>query len=361
MRLAVAGGGTGGHIYPAVAIIEALQEQTTVDVLWLGVKGNPEEAAAVGRGWHFAPVPAAKVRGTGWRAPVGVAWSLLGGFTAARRLRSFGADVVVATGGYASVPGVVGARLAGVPVLLFLPDVRPGLAVRFTRRLATRVATTSERDRTALGGSEVAVTGYPVRREFFTATRDVARQQLGLDVRPVVLVFGASQGAASFNRAVLRWGSELLPALQMVHVSVVRNFDAASVSATAAGLSAEKGYHLYPYLENLPEAMAAADLVVSRGGASVLGEMTAAGKPSVLVPYPHAGAHQKQNASFLVDEGAAVLVDDSEIEGCFGPLVLELLANPAALARMAERARALARPQAASDLAALVCDLAGER
>ncbi|MHB0876568.1 MAG: UDP-N-acetylglucosamine--N-acetylmuramyl-(pentapeptide) pyrophosphoryl-undecaprenol N-acetylglucosamine transferase [Anaerolineae bacterium] len=361
MRLAVAGGGTGGHIYPAVAIIEALQEQTPVEVLWLGVAGNPEEGIATGRGWHFASVPAAKVLGTGLRAPLGVAFSLFGGLTAARRLRAFGAAAVIATGGYASVPGVAGARLAGVPVFLFLPDVRAGLAVRFTRRLATRLATTSERGRQALGGGKVAVTGYPVRREFFTATREAARPRLGLGTRPVVLVFGASQGAASFNRAVLRWGADLLSTAQVLHVSGARNFDAVSAAAVQAGLTPEKGYHLYPYLENLPEAMAAADLVVSRGGASVLGELTAAGRPSVLVPYPHAGAHQKENARFLVDEGAAMLIDDAEIEERFGPTVHALLADPAALASMAERARALARPRAAADLADLVRDLAGGR
>lgn len=358
--MAVAGGGTGGHIYPAVAIIDALAEREAVDVLWLGVSGNPEEDTAARRGWRFAPVPAFKVRGAGWRAPIGAVLSIVGGVTAARRLRAADAQAVLATGGYASVPGVVGAKLAGVPVLLFLPDVRPGLAVRFTRRLATRIATTSERGRRALGGGSVAVTGYPVRREFFTATPEASRRQLGLEDRPVVLVVGASQGAASFNRAVLRWGSRLLDTTQILHVSGARNYDGALAAASQEGLTADRGYHLFPYLENLPEAMAAADLVVSRGGASGIGELAAAGKPSVLVPYPHAGAHQKENAAYLVDAGAAVLVDDSEIEDSFGPLVLELLADPAALSRMAERAGSLARPHAAADLAALVRQLAGE-
>jgi len=289
-----------------------------------------------------------------------VALSILGGASAARSLHAFGDQAVLATGGYASVPGVVGAKLSAVPVLLFLPDVRPGLAVRFTRRLATQVATASERGREALGGQKVAVTGYPVRREFFSATQETSRQQFGLEDGPVVLVFGASQGAASFNRAVLRWGAHLLSTTQILHVSGARHYDAVQAAATEAGLTPERGYHLFPYLENLPAAMAAADLVVSRGGASGIGELTAAGKPAVLVPYPHAGAHQKENAAYLVDAGAALLVDDGEIEESFGPLVLELLADAPALSRMAERAQSLARPQAAADLAALARRLAGE-
>lgn len=360
MRLAVCAGGTGGHIYPAVAIIRALQQRRPgTEVLWLGAAGGAEEAVARDHGWSFAPVTVAPVRGTGARAPIGVAVSVLSGVAATLPLRRFRPQAALSTGGYVSVPGVVGSRLARLPLLLFLPDVQPGLAVRFTRRLATRLATTTDAARGGLGGERVAVTGYPVRPGFFTATRQGSRAALGLDDRPALLVCGASQGASSINRAVLRWAPELLPDVQVVHVSGKRGHEAIAADAAAAGLGREGGYHLYPYLEDLPEAMLACDLVVTRAGASVIGEMPAAAKPSVLVPYPYAGAHQRANAAYLVDQGAAVMIEDAQVQERLGPLVRSLFGDAAGLAEMGKRAGALARPDAAAALAELLCGMAG--
>ena len=253
MRLAVSGGGTGGHIYPAVSVIEALQRtDASLQVLWLGVAGGPEEGVATSRGWQFAAVAAAQVRGTGLHAPLGALTSVLGGLGAARFLRHWPAQALLATGGYVSVPSIVGARLTGVPVMLFLPDVQPGWAVRFSRRLASVVTTTSEAARRWLGGSKVVVTGYPVREAFFRVAREQARGGFGLDERPALLVLGGSLGARRLNQATLRWAPSLLEGAQVVHVAGRRDYDWVREDARLKGLEGAPGYHLHEYLENLP-------------------------------------------------------------------------------------------------------------
>jgi len=148
MRIAVAGGGTGGHVYPALSVLEALEgEAGHVDVLWMGQAGKLEEEVARVRGWLFVALRVAQVRGAGFRAPLAALTNVGSSVFAARELRRFSPGAVFATGGYASVPGVVGARLAGIPVLLFVPDVDPGWAVRFTCRFAHVIATSCEAGR----------------------------------------------------------------------------------------------------------------------------------------------------------------------------------------------------------------------
>lgn len=359
MRLAVAGGGTGGHIYPAVSVIEALgKTDPALQVMWLGVAGGPEESIANDQGWAFAPVSAARVRGTGLRAPLGVYTSIFGSLGAAQHLRRFSAQVLLATGGYVSVPSIVGAKLVGVPVLLFLPDVQPGWAVRFSRWLANVVATTSEVARRWLGGSRVIVTGYPVREAFFAMPREQARRKLELNGRPALLVLGGSLGARSLNQATLKWVPSFLPAMQVIHVAGRRDYPWVKEEARRYGLDRANGYRLFEYLESLPEAMIAVDLVLSRAGASVLGELPAAGKPAVLVPYPYAGAHQRDNARYLEEKGAAVVLENDDLDSQLGPMVERLLSDPVALVKMAEQARGLARPHAAEDLARSLVELA---
>jgi len=364
MRLALAGGGTGGHIYPAIAVVEALHEggNEPADVLWLGVPSGLEEESARARGWQFAPVRAGKVRGMGVRAPFAGVEGLASAWAASRHLRRFRADVLLATGGYVSVPSVLGARMAGVPSVVYLPDVEPGWAVRFSRRFADVVAVTCERSRRYLGGSRVVVTGYPVRSSFVSGSREQARRRLELDSRPAVLALGGSLGARSINEAVLRWAPQWTPRFQVLHVSGRRDYTWVKDAAKSAGLvHGEGGYCLYEYLEDMAAAMLAADLVVSRAGASTLGELTAAGKPGLVVPYPYSGAHQRQNALYLVEEGAAIMLEDAEVRERLGPEVSRLLGDERTLLNMAERSLSLARPEAAHALAELVVSTSRKR
>ncbi len=332
----------------------------------------------------FRGLPAAALRG---RGPVqmlrGVSTMVTGSLVARRLIREVRPAAILGTGGYVCVPLFVAARLLGVPTMIYLPDVVPGLAVRLLSRIATLTAVNVEDSLPHLYGQptmprgrRVVVTGYPVRAELFVQDRAACRRAFGLDDRlPVVLVYGGSRGARSLNQAI----KELLPVLlercQIIHVCG-REGDAGWLEQTAVGLSPElRGrYHLYPYLEAgsaeagggtpaMTSALGAADLAICRSGASTLAELPAAGLPAVLVPYPY--VHQDENADYLVRRGAAVKVADAAMLGDghpqAGPLaqaVVRLLEDPVARQEMATQSRALARPHAANDLATVFRSLA---
>jgi UDP-N-acetylglucosamine--N-acetylmuramyl-(pentapeptide) pyrophosphoryl-undecaprenol N-acetylglucosamine transferase len=262
-------------------------------------------------------------------------------------------QVLFVTGGYASVPVALAAWMLRVPILLYLPDIEPGLAVRFIARLAARVAVTTEDSRVHFPAPKVVVTGYPIRPEFGAIERGPAREAFGLvPGEPAVLVFGGSHGARSINQAVVGNLEALLREAQVVHLS--GELDWPWVSDRAEGLPSElrSRYHPYPYLhEQMGAALAAADLAVCRAGASVLGELPYFGLPAVLVPYPHAWRYQRVNAAWLTSRGAAVQVVDEQLDQVLLPVVREILSHPARLDRMRHRARSLSRPDAASRLA----------
>jgi UDP-N-acetylglucosamine--N-acetylmuramyl-(pentapeptide) pyrophosphoryl-undecaprenol N-acetylglucosamine transferase len=285
---------------------------------------------------------------------LGGLWTLSRGFRQARRLiATFRPDVLLVTGGYVCVPITVAARLAGVPALIYLPDIEPGLAIKFLARLADRVAVTAPPAAQHFRPGQAVVTGYPVRRELFEGNRAEARARLGLaESAPIVLILGGSQGARSINRAVSQGIEALLQAAQVVHISGPR--DSGWVRERRAELPEplQARYQVYDYLyEEMMDALLAADLAVSRAGASTLGEFPAAGLPAVLVPYPYAGAHQWANARYLVEAGAAVTLADADLGAALVPTVLNLLADGDRRAALARAAHALAQPEAAQRIA----------
>lgn len=361
MRVVLSGGGTGGHVYPALAVAEALARQVRdqpLELLYVG-GGRGVEARIVQRaGFPFVAVRSGQVRGRSpWRLALSLGRVALGTVQALRTLRRFRPQVVFATGGYASVPVAVAAWLRRIPLVVYLPDLEPGLAVRLSARLASRVAFTSSASRSWLRGGEE--TGYPVRAAFFTAERTAARDRLGLEpTGPVLLVSGASQGAHSLNRAVAAHAPRLLRLCQVLHLTGARDEAWMREVRAALPLELQGRYHLYAYLDAMAGAMAAADLAVTRSGASTLGELPAAGLPAILVPYPYAGRHQVANASLLVEAGAAEMLADETLEKTLADAVERLLADPQRLGRMATAARALARPEAARTLARLVLEVA---
>jgi UDP-N-acetylglucosamine--N-acetylmuramyl-(pentapeptide) pyrophosphoryl-undecaprenol N-acetylglucosamine transferase len=268
-------------------------------------------------------------------------------------VRDFSPDVVLVTGGYVCAPVATAAWLRRVPILVFLPDLEPGLAVRALSRLATRVAVSFAEVEAYFPKSKVLTAGYPVRAEFFAADQVAARRAFGLEegVRTVT-VFGGSRGARSINRALSQGLEPLLESCQVIHVC--GSLDAEWVMEKRAQLPdrLRNRYRAYAYLhEEMPSALAAADLAVARAGAATLGEFPALGLPSILVPYPYAGQHQGLNADYLVSRGAAVKIADAELEEKLLPAMLELLNDEMALAEMGERAQALSRPGAARRIA----------
>ena len=365
MRLALCGGGTGGHVYPALSIASAIRhelpEGDTLDCLYLGSPDAAEGDILQRTDIPLHAVSSGPIRGRNpWELARNSARIARGVSQARKELSEFGADVVLSTGGYSSFPIALAARSRNVPVALFLPDVYPGWAVRAIARFARRIAVTAPDSLRKLPSDRVEVTGYPVRDEFFQVSRAEGRKRLGLDPEEKVLfVAGASQGAHSINRALAASLRGLLELCEVVHVSGPAD------EAWLAGLMRElppdllARYHLFGYLhQEFAWAMAAADLALSRAGASSLGELPAVGLPAVLVPYPHAGAHQRLNARFLADHNAAVILDDGDL-GTALSVVGGLLADSARLDSMRQASRRLARRDAARNIARMVLSLNG--
>jgi UDP-N-acetylglucosamine--N-acetylmuramyl-(pentapeptide) pyrophosphoryl-undecaprenol N-acetylglucosamine transferase len=366
MRLALSGGGTGGHVYPALSIAGALEHELRsrekLEVLYVGSADGAESDLVKRAGFPFQSISAAPIRGRmPWEMAINGAKIGAGMRQARTLLRDFAPHVVLSTGGYASFPVALAARSRKIPVALYLPDLYPGWAVRAIARLAQRVAVTAVESLRRLPSAKSVVTGYPVREEFWQANRAGGRERLGLDPEEKVLfVTGASQGAHSINQAVASELSALLQLCEVIHLC--GHTDEPWLQEIRNGLPDEQRarYHLYGYMhDDIPWAMAAADVALCRSGASVIGELPSVGLPAILVPYPYAGGHQRLNARYMEKNGAAIVLDDSELDNLLPP-VGELLHDEERLRRMREASRRMARPNAASRIARVLLELAGE-
>jgi UDP-N-acetylglucosamine--N-acetylmuramyl-(pentapeptide) pyrophosphoryl-undecaprenol N-acetylglucosamine transferase len=361
VKLAITAGGTGGHILPAMAVLDALRAHggLDLDVRFYGPENRGERAAVEARGIRFEGVPAAGVRGRGpLRLAVSIARLGWGTGVALRKLARFRPAAVFSTGGYASFPCSVAARLLRRPLVVYLPDVTPGWAVRAEQRLATRLATTTEAALGHLPAKKTRVTGYPVRATFFEVDRAEARRRLGIgESERVVLVAGASQGARAINAAVFASLAGLLDGARVIHVTGAQDFAEAMAARKALPADLQRCYEPAEYRDDLPLAMLAADVGVMRAGASVLGELPAAALPAVLIPGTFAGGHQRANAQWLASHGAAVVLEERALDR-LGATVADLLADPARLATMRAAAAALARPNAADAIGDLILEVA---
>ena len=315
----------------------------------------------------FETIPAAGLHGVGWRQLPKNIWQIARGALAARRiLRRFRPEVMLFTGGFVAVPVAVAGRLPGIrqkrPAnLLFVPDIEPGLALKTLACFADRIALTAEESRRFFSKSAaLTVTGYPTRQDLREWALDQAREALGLKSDLfTLLVFGGSKGARSINRALLAILPVLLEEVQVVHIS--GHLDWAEVDAARSSLEARLGerYHAFPYLHaEMGAALRAADLVVSRAGASVLGEYPLFGLPAILVPYPYAWRYQEVNARYLEQRGAALVIEDADLTSQLLEAIQALLHDPGRWTRMAQAMRSLDRPEAAQKIGNLLRQLA---
>lgn len=268
--------------------------------------------------------------------------------------------VAIATGGYVCAPVILSSWLLRIPVVVFLPDVVPGKAVRWLAPLARKIAVATDGSLPYLPRRKTVVTGYPVRDGFITASCRNGRKRFELPQQARVLcVFGGSQGSRALNEATATALPELLERYWILHVCGERRFPEAE--AAAASIPAEKrlNYRLYSYLhdEDMAHALAAADLALCRSGASVLGELPVTGTPAILVPLPDAGVHQAENAAYLAEAGAAVMVENDLLPDRLIDLVDAILGNVERTTEMSAACRRLARPDAADNIAGIVRDL----
>ena len=342
-------------MYPALSVLKALGSDAQ-PVLWVGGEGGIEAGLVTRSGVPFTAIPAAGVHGVGLRALPGNLWRLARGTLAAHRiLADFRPDVLLFTGGYVAVPlAFAGQR---IPSLVFCPDIEPGLALKFLARFADVISITAPVSQGYFpAGKQCVTTGYPIRPELTGWERGSARTHFGLSADlPVLLVTGGSKGAQTINRSVIAILPDLLTQVQVLHIS--GQTDWPTVQAVRSGLAADlaERYHPYPFLyEEMGAALAAADLALSRAGASTLAEYPLFGLPAVLVPYPYAWRYQKVNAGYLQDHGAAILLPDEDMPARLLPTLQELLADPERLAAMRQAMRQLAQPNAAVEIANLL-------
>ncbi len=270
-------------------------------------------------------------------------------------------QAVFATGGYVCAPAVLAGWIKGVPSLIYLPDLTPGLAIRFLGRFATLVAVSFEESADSFPPRKAVVTGYPVRQELFETDKAASRRRLHLEEDlKTLLVLGGSQGAHSINLAVSNMLEELLALCQIVHISGEQDLPWLLSCKRELPDALSQQYTVYPYLhEEMICALGAADLAIARAGAATVGEFPALGLPSILVPYPHAGRHQDLNAQYMVENHAAVKIDDAQMgNGVLRQTIVGLLNDDDRLAALAQGAKRLARPDAAGRIARLLRDIA---
>jgi UDP-N-acetylglucosamine--N-acetylmuramyl-(pentapeptide) pyrophosphoryl-undecaprenol N-acetylglucosamine transferase len=342
-RVAIAAGGTAGHVVPALAIADALRDNGA-HVEFIG--GERAEAELVPSAGY--PIHSLRVAGLDRRNPLKAARALLwaGWATgrARRVLRAMRADIVVGGGGYVAAPVGLAARSLRLPIVLTEADSHLGIANRMLAPFAKRIFLAF--DLAGHTGSKWVVTGRPIPADVVRADRDAARGRFGIDdSRECLLVFGGSLGARRVNEAAIEAFGPAAPCW-VLHAAGRRDYD--DLARRLDELGRPEHYKLYPYITPFADAYAAADLAVARAGGSVF-ELLAAGTPSVLVPYPHATAdHQTKNADWVERGGAAIVVPDEELDGPrLAREVAALLGSSERLRNMQRAAQALARPDAA--------------
>ncbi len=314
-------------------------------------------------GLPFKTIPAAGIHGVGAKALPGNLVRLGHGFWAARQiLDKFKPDLLFFTGGYVAVPMAL--TKGHIPTMLYVPDIEPGLALKFLSHFADRIAITTEDSfRYFKRRERVVLTGYPTRPNLANWSRSDARRAMNLTSKgTVLLVLGGSKGTRSINNAVLANLPSLLEMAQVIHIT--GELDWPNVERECRSMSKIQAmrYHTFPYLhEEMGAALTAADLAISRAGASVLGEYPQFGLPAILIPYPHAWNYQNVNADYLTRRGAALKIEDAQLSEIFLPTVKKLLENPSQLNSMRDAMQRLYNPQAAAEIGRQMLALAGER
>lgn len=374
LRIAVTGGGTGGHTSPIVAVVDELRQRfpDRLALLWLGGRAGPEADAAAARNVPFIAVPAAKLRRYPDARNVSELPALPRGLVASlRELRRFGPAAIFSTGGYVSLPPTLAAYVLRIPILVHEQTALAGLASRIEGKLASRVAISFPSSAKFFPPSKVIISGNPVRREAIEGDRRRGFEILGFDESlPVVYVTGGIQGARALNRLVGHSLEHILRFAQVVHQCGRQPPGFDQDLLWLLGLRDQLPRELagrYVVKERIGDEIghvyAAADLVVGRAGAGTVFELAAVGKPALLVPLPgSASGEQRMNARALEALGAAVVVEQQSLTPrSLVDLLRDLLGDRAKLCAMGERARRLYRADAAAVLADLLLELAGAK
>ena len=377
MRLLICAGGTGGGVYPALAVLQAAEKferkaefsnstgtsvedqdiNSSFQVIWIGSEGGMEIGLIKKESIPYKTIPAAGVHGVGLKHLPGNLLQLLRGYFKSRKiLDSFQPDVLLFTGGFVAVPMALAA--IKYPSLLFVPDIEPGLALKSIARFANHIAISMPDSRKFYSRSDsLSLTGYPVRKDLKRWNKQQALQILGLKSNiPILFVFGGSKGARSINRALDPILGILLQTMQVIHITGEldwQEFEHKQKDMIKNYVDPQlvERYKVFPYLhERMGAALSVADLVVSRSGASVLGEFSAFGLPAILVPYPYAWQYQYVNAEYLESQGAALIIRDGELSEKLLSTISEVMCNPHKRQEMSKSMQKLDKPEAAENI-----------
>jgi UDP-N-acetylglucosamine--N-acetylmuramyl-(pentapeptide) pyrophosphoryl-undecaprenol N-acetylglucosamine transferase len=358
LAIVVAGGGTGGHLYPGIAVArELLRRDPSVRVSFAGTARGLEARVVPKEGFELDLIRSAGLKGKSIASRLrGAALLPMGLVDATRIILRRRPDVVIGVGGYSSGPVVLLAALGGIPTMVLEQNAVPGLTNRLLARWVRAAAVTFDETLAHFRGRGF-VAGNPVRSEFFAVGE---RRAGGPSGKPRILVLGGSQGARGINLAMVAAAPELArrrPDLDFVHQTGERDLAQVREAYARAGVAARS----VAYLDAVADEMTAADLVIARAGATTLAELAAAGRPAVLVPFPAAtDDHQRKNARVVADAGGAVVIDETELSGSrLAGVVDELLGDGARLAAMSQAMRQLARPDAAVRIVDRLLELAG--
>ncbi len=371
MRVLISGGGTGGHVYPALAVALQLQQHYDADILYLGSDDGLETRLVPAAGVRLKTIQAGKLqRFVSWRTVTGVARVPVGMAQAVSIVRTFRPDVAFTSGGYVAVPAGLAARLNRTPFLMHQQDVPPNLSNKLLAPMATRISVAFADSLRYFPSQKTVQLGNPIRQAILDVrniSSQQARTKLGLapDV-PLVLVTGGSQGARHLNQTVCHALPELLKQCQVLHISGSNLFNETHdlSEQTLADVDSEmrQRYRLEPYMdEDMPLALQAADLVLCRSGASVLSELAVLGKPSVLVPLPPAigSSPQEANAAmFKHAQASEVILNDLLKPEVMIERITYILSQLGCLQTMSDAAIKLAKPNATQEIVETIVTLA---
>jgi len=367
MRVIIAGGGTGGHVIPALAIAHQLKKQFNAEIQFIGTPRGIETRLVPQADYPLRLIQVGALKNVSLMTRLKTMFDLPRAlWTSGRILNDFRPDVVIGVGGYASGPAMLSAIRRRIPTLAFEPNVVPGFANRMVARFVSAAAVHFEETREYFRNARV--TGVPVREAFFQIKPRVP------DGNPTLLVFGGSQGAHAINQAMIESLPGLrakIPAIRIIHQTGQRDFDLvfnayqqlgmtqSDVTKTSA-FPISTSCEVHKFIDDMPATFARADLLVCRSGASTVGEITAAGKPAIFVPFPRAADdHQNVNARALERAGAAVVVEESKLEAAYlVDTIVALLNDPTGLRTMSAAAKSLAHPNAVQEIAEMVEHLA---
>jgi len=353
---------TGGGVYPALAVLQALKG-IDHEVMWIGSESGLEESMLKPYHLRYVTIPAAGLHGTALPSLPANLIQLIKGWQKARTLiKTFKPQKMFFTGGFLGVP--VALAGLGIPSIAFVPDVEPGLALKVIIRTASQIALATDRStKYVLASKPAVVSGYPIRDEIKKWNKLSARKHFRLPHdEPVLLVYGGSKGSRSINSAIASNLNTLLPEMHILHITGSTQWEEVNKVVALADVSKASKYHPYPFLhEDMGAALAAADLVVCRSGASTLGELPFFGLPALLVPYPFAWKYQHQNAEYLAAQNAALLLEDSALEEKLATTIQSLMKDDDKLSVMGRNMKKLAKPEAADVIARMIVDLPNGR